>query len=82
MFYGVQEPADERELERQLARRDIAIALEGLPKKQADAIRCVKLEGCSVAEAAVMTGQSIPAVKVGIHRGLKKLLSRFGRGER
>jgi RNA polymerase sigma-70 factor (ECF subfamily) len=78
----VREPANERELERQLAGRDVAIALQALPKKQADAIRCVKLEGRSVAEAAVMTGQSIPAVKVGIHRGLKKLLSRFGRSER
>jgi RNA polymerase sigma-70 factor, ECF subfamily len=75
------EPTSEREFETQMARRDVAIALQELPQKQADAIRCVKLEGLSVAETAIATGQSIPAVKVGIHRGLKKLLSRFARGE-
>jgi RNA polymerase sigma-70 factor (ECF subfamily) len=75
------EPASEHELEAQMARRDVAIALQTLPQKQADAIRCVKLEGLSVAETAIATGQSIAAVKVGIHRGLKKLLSRFARGQ-
>ena len=74
----ISEPTSERELEQHIARRDIATALNGLPSKQAAAIRCVKLEGLSVAEAAIVTGQSIPAVKVGIHRGLKKLLSQFG----
>jgi RNA polymerase sigma-70 factor, ECF subfamily len=75
------EPSSERELEAQMARRDVAIALQELPQKQAEAIRCVKLEGLSVAETAIATGQSIPAVKVGVHRGLKKLLSRFARGK-
>lgn len=75
------EPSSERELEAQMAQRDVAIALQELPQKQADAIRCVKLEGLSVAETAIATGQSIPAVKVGVHRGLKKLLSRFARGK-
>jgi RNA polymerase sigma-70 factor, ECF subfamily len=65
----------------QTAGRDVATALAELPDKQAAAIRCVKLEGLSVAEAASKTGQSIPAVKVGIHRGLKKLLSRFESGK-
>jgi RNA polymerase sigma-70 factor, ECF subfamily len=77
---GVREPMSERELEAQIARRDVAITLQQLPRKQADAIRCVKLEGLSVAETAIATGQSIPAVKVAIHRGLKKLLARFARG--
>jgi RNA polymerase sigma-70 factor, ECF subfamily len=77
----IHEPASEAELDRHIARCDVATALEGLPAKQAAAIRCVKLEGRSVAEAAIMTGQSIPAVKVGIHRGLKKLHSRFAGGK-
>jgi RNA polymerase sigma-70 factor (ECF subfamily) len=77
----VREPTSEREFEAQMARRDIAIALQELPEKQAEAIRCVKLEGLSVADTAIATGQSISAVKVGIHRGLKKLLSRFARGK-
>ena len=75
------EPTSERDLEVHTARRDVAIALQELPQKQADAIRCVKLEGRSVAETAIATGQSIAAVKVGIHRGLKKLLSRFARSK-
>ena len=76
----VPEPASEADLEGQIAGRDVATVLAQLPEKQAAAIRCVKLEGLSVAEAAIETKQSIPAVKVGIHRGLKKLLSRFARG--
>ena len=47
--------------------------LAHLPRSQADAIRLVKIEGHSVAEAAMRSGQSEPLVKVNIHRGLKKL---------
>jgi RNA polymerase sigma-70 factor (ECF subfamily) len=78
----VREPTSETDLERQIARHDVAVVLEELPAKQAAAIRCVKLEGLSVEEAAIATGQSIPAVKVGIHRGLKTLLARFANGKR
>ncbi len=44
-----------------------------LKAPQADAIRLVKLEGLSIEEAAVFTGQSPSLVKVNIHRGLAKL---------
>jgi RNA polymerase sigma-70 factor (ECF subfamily) len=44
-----------------------------LPEGQAAAIRLVKIEGFSVAEASARSGQSQPLVKVNIHRGLKKL---------
>ncbi len=44
-----------------------------LPKAQAIAIQLVKIEGCSIAEAAAKSGQSEPSVKVNIHRGLKRL---------
>ncbi|MEP5938019.1 MAG: sigma-70 family RNA polymerase sigma factor [Erythrobacter sp.] len=44
-----------------------------LPKKQAEAIELVKIEGHSIRETAERTGQSESAVKVNIHRGLKKL---------
>ena len=77
----VREPASEHELEAKMAERDVAIALRELPHRQAEAIRCVKVEGLSVAETAIATGQSIAAVKVGIHRGFKKLLARFARGK-
>lgn len=47
--------------------------LEQLPAAQSTAIRLVKIDGLSIAEACVKCGQSEPLVKVNIHRGLKKL---------
>lgn len=52
---------------------DLTRLLEDLPAKQAAAIRCMKLDGLSAAETAERTGQSVAAVKVGVHRGLKRL---------
>lgn len=59
------------------AKRDIGRLLDELPEKQRDAIRCVKIDGLSIAEAAAHTGQSESSVKVGIHRGLKALAARM-----
>jgi len=59
------------------ARRDVGSLLNELPPKQRDAIRCVKIDGLSIAEAAAHTGQSESSVKVGIHRGLKALAARM-----
>ena len=53
--------------------RDLAKLLDTLPDRYRLPIVLVKLEGRSVAETARATGMSEPAVKVGIHRGLKKL---------
>ena len=44
-----------------------------IPPKQANAIQLVKIDGLSIAEAALRTGQSETLVKVNIHRGFKKL---------
>ena len=44
-----------------------------LKPAQQQAIRLVKLDGFSVEEASVRTGQSPSLVKVNIHRGLKQL---------
>ena len=63
-------PADASPAESQ---RDLAKLLDTLPDRYRLPIVLVKLEGRSVAEAARATGMSEPAVKVGIHRGLKKL---------
>lgn len=60
-----QEPAE--------ASRDVERLLSTLPQRQQDAIRLTKLEGLSVEEAALRTGQSAAATKVGVHRGLKRL---------
>jgi DNA-directed RNA polymerase specialized sigma24 family protein len=53
--------------------------LDTLPPKQADAIRAVKLDGLSVAEAADRQGIGESDIKVSIHRGLKSLMQRIGR---
>lgn len=58
-----------------MARISIGRLLGQLPLGQAQAIRLVKIDGLSVAEAAVRSGQSESLVKVNIHRGLKKLAS-------
>jgi RNA polymerase sigma factor (sigma-70 family) len=75
--------ADETELGNELgvpseesgivARISIDRLLAQLPAKQADVIRLVKIDGLSIGEAALRTGQSEPLVKVNIHRGLKRL---------
>ena len=44
-----------------------------IPQKQAEVIELVRIEGLSIHEAAKRSGQSEAAVKVNIHRGLKKL---------
>jgi RNA polymerase sigma factor (sigma-70 family) len=44
-----------------------------LPPAQAAAIRAVKIDGLTVAEASVLLGQSESLLKVNVHRGLKRL---------
>ena len=60
------------------ASRDLLKLLETLPDRHRLPILLVKLEGKSVAEAALHLGMSESAVKIGIHRGLK-LLARVAR---
>lgn len=55
------------------ARRDLGKLFESLPEAQRQAIVLTKLQGLSVAEAAQRTGASASAIKVRVHRGLKRL---------
>jgi RNA polymerase sigma-70 factor (ECF subfamily) len=55
------------------AHLDIERLLGHLPEKTRRLIRDVKIEGLSTAEAAARHNLSESAVKVGVHRGLKKL---------
>jgi RNA polymerase sigma-70 factor (ECF subfamily) len=63
------------------ARRDLAVLLKSLPEAQRQAIVLTKLEGLSVAEAASRAGASESAIKVQVHRGLKRLAALVRRGE-
>jgi RNA polymerase sigma-70 factor, ECF subfamily len=58
------------------ARRDLGALLDELPQAQREAIVLTKVEGLSVAEAAARTGASESAIKVQVHRGLKRLATR------
>jgi len=58
------------------ARRDLRRLLSELPDKQRLPIEYVKIDGLSVDQAARLTGLSVSAVKVGVHRGLKVLAAR------
>lgn len=60
-----------------MAAADLDALLATLPPKQAAAIRLTRVSGFSVAEAAVQSGQSESAIKVGVHRGLRKLIARI-----
>lgn len=55
------------------ARRDLGVLLAAIPPAQRQAIVLTKIEGLSVAEVSLRTGASVAAVKVQVHRGLKKL---------
>jgi len=55
------------------AKRDIAMLLGALSPAQRRAIVLTKLEGLSVAEAALRSGATVSAVKVQVHRGLQRL---------
>ncbi len=60
------------------ARRDIMKLLNQLPEKQRMPIFHTKLEGLSVEETAARMGMSESAIKIGVHRGLKKLAALVG----
>jgi RNA polymerase sigma-70 factor, ECF subfamily len=58
---------------------DIRMLLGRLPEKVRCSIKCVKLEGRSVAEAAVRCGISESGVKINIYRGLRALATIIAR---
>lgn len=61
---------------------DVERLLDGLPKPQRDAIRLMKLEGLSVAEAAERTGHSESNIKVLAHRGMRAMMAETRKMER
>ena len=60
-----------------LAAIDVETLLAELPSKQAAAIRLTRIEGLSTREAAERSGQSEPAIKVNVHRGLGRLMAKI-----
>jgi RNA polymerase sigma factor (sigma-70 family) len=56
----------------------LARAMAQLPFRQQQAIELVKLREMSVGEAAAITGTSVGAIKVAVHRGLTALRRAMG----
>ena len=64
------------------ASRDVEKLLAALPEARRKLVHAVKIEGLSTAEAAERTGMSESAVKVSVHRGLKKLAALIREGHK
>jgi RNA polymerase sigma-70 factor (ECF subfamily) len=64
---------EDSEEEAVIARFSLDRLFAHIPKNQVEAIELVKIQGLSIHEAANRCGQSESAIKVNIHRGLKKL---------
>lgn len=58
---------------------DLSAVLGHLPARTRALIEATKIEGVGMAEAAERAGMSEAAVKVAVHRGLKRLAELFGR---
>lgn len=64
-----------------LARMSLERLFVQIPEKQSEVIAMVKIEGLSIKEAADKSGQTESAVKVNIHRGLKKMSALIEKAE-
>ena len=62
------------------AGRDLTQLMQSLPDAQRQALVLTKLEGLSVAEASEQTGVSEAAIKVQVHRALKRLAELVRKG--
>ncbi len=67
------DPAANRHLERQVALDGLSEAVASLPPLQREAVELVKLREMSLAEASKLSGRSVAALKVNVHRAIKSL---------
>lgn len=70
---GMEDTLPAEASEEMLANVDLRSLLGELPQAQRAAIEMTKLEGLSVVQASARTGISESAIKVQVHRGLKRL---------
>jgi len=69
-FYGEHTKTEQEMSDDQEALRK---ALAILPEGQREAIELLKIQGLSLDEAAQVTGKSVAALKVGVHRAIKAM---------
>jgi RNA polymerase sigma-70 factor (ECF subfamily) len=67
------DPRANKEGEGAEAAETVAVLLATLPRGQRQALELVKLKELSLAEASQISGQSVGALKVNVHRALKAL---------
>ena len=72
----------EADTEEGAVRRDVETLLARLPERQRRLVRDVKLTGYSMEEAAGRAGMSTTAVKVSVHRSMKRLQKEAGGEDR
>ncbi len=71
------DPAANSQQEDVCSSRELEQWLQQLPPRQRTALMATKLQGLSLVEASAVSGQSVAALKVNVHRGLKALRALF-----
>ncbi len=67
------DPEANKELARSERAEGLGAAIGALPESQKEALELLKLREMSLAEAAKVSGKSISALKVNVHRAIKSL---------
>jgi RNA polymerase sigma-70 factor (ECF subfamily) len=67
------DPAANKEMASRDQAQGLGAAISGLPQGQREALELLKLRELSLVEAAKISGKSIAALKVNVHRAIKSL---------
>ena len=71
------DPQANRGVEVYAATDGLSEAISGLPQQQREAVELLKLRELSLAEASQVSGRSVSALKVNVHRAIKALRRRL-----
>jgi len=74
-------PDPERDLELADRLGEVKPAIAALPEKQREAVQRLLIEDQSLAEAAALSGDTKGALKVNLHRALRKLRARLSKND-
>ncbi|MDB5458956.1 MAG: rpoQ [Caulobacteraceae bacterium] len=80
-FETFADPAANKELDAGDAAQALAALVAQLPPAQREALELVKVKEMSLLEASRVSGQSVGALKVSVHRAIKALRQRVGAPE-
>jgi len=76
-YETIADPRANIDIESICASGEVDELLQRLPPRQREALEVVKIRELSLAEASVVSGQSVAALKVNTHRALKTLKALF-----